>query len=169
VKFLNQSFSSAYRKIVPKSRNYGNYREEWCLNGKEVISAAYFYENKKFDSGQIIISKELISKIKTYFSVKESFIIYVIEEWYEEIMVPKFERIVGENGLSIDDVGIRDSYDCIPEPVKPEGITDEEMIKFIVDNTLYDNNEVLRMIKSGERDLEDFYLDIVDTVNRNKF
>jgi hypothetical protein len=28
-------------------------------------------------------------------------------------------------------------HDCVPEPVKPEGITDEEMIDFIVKNTLY--------------------------------
>jgi len=42
------------------------------------------------------------------------------------------------------------------------------MVDFIVNNTLYRRPEVIEKIESGERDLEDFYLDIVDTVNRKK-
>jgi hypothetical protein len=84
-------------------------------------------------------------------------------------MVPKFEEIVGETGLGIDKIDVNDrEWDCIPEAVKPEGITDEEMIDFIVTNTLYRRPEVIRRIESGERDLEDFYLDIVDTVKRRE-
>ncbi len=55
-----------------------------------------------------------------------------------------------------------------PEPTKPEGITDEEMINFIDKNTAYRRQEIIDKIESGERDLEDFYLDIVDTVERKK-
>ena len=58
--------------------------------------------------------------------------------------------------------------ECIPEPTKPEGITDEEMINFIDKNTAYRRQEIIKKIESGERDLEDFYLDIVDTVERKK-
>jgi hypothetical protein len=42
------------------------------------------------------------------------------------------------------------------------------MIDFIVNNTLYRKPEVIQKIESGERDLEDFYLDIVDVVERKK-
>jgi len=84
-------------------------------------------------------------------------------------MVPKFEQICGETGLYIDNIDILlKTHECIPEPVKPEGITDEEMIGFIVKNTLYRRPDVIEKIESGQRDLEDFYLDIVDMVNRKK-
>jgi hypothetical protein len=56
----------------------------------------------------------------------------------------------------------------ITEPVKPEGITDEEMVDFIDNNTGYKRQEIIDKITSGERDLEDFYLDIVDTVEHRK-
>jgi hypothetical protein len=85
-------------------------------------------------------------------------------------MVPKFEEITGESGLSIDDIDVWGDKEqaCRAEPVKPEGITDEEMIDYITDNTLYTKDEVIEKIDSGERELEDFYLDIVDTVKRKK-
>ena len=93
----------------------------------------------------------------------------IIEEWYEDAMIPKFEQIVGETGFYFDDVDtFNNDHDCIPEPVKPENITDEEMIEFIVSNTLYRRDEVINQIESGERDLEDFYLDIVNTVEFRK-
>jgi hypothetical protein len=93
----------------------------------------------------------------------------IIEEWYEDLMVPKFEQIVGETGFYFEDVDTFDKdHDCIPESVKPENISDEEMIEFIVINTLYRRDEVINQIETGERDLEDFYLDIVDNVKRSE-
>jgi hypothetical protein len=84
-------------------------------------------------------------------------------------MIPKFEKLTGESGLFIDTIYTSErTYDCIPEPTKPEGITDEEMIDFIDKNTAYKRQEIIDKIESGERDLEEFYLDIVDIVNRNK-
>ena len=100
-------------------------------------------------------------------SIRRSYVIHVIEEWYDETMVPKFEKIVGVSGLSIDEVDVWDKeHDCLPEPVKPEGITNEEMIDYIVNNTLYSKDDVIEKIESGTRDLEDFYLDILDGQNR---
>jgi len=42
------------------------------------------------------------------------------------------------------------------------------MIDFIDKNTGYRRQEIIDKIESGERDLEDFYLDIVDTVKRKE-
>ena len=163
--FLNNYIEDGDRKIGKKSRNYGNLREDWCVNGKEVITAIYYYEDDKFYSGSLMVTKKLIEKIMKIFNVRKNFLMSVVEEWYEDTMIPKFEQIVGETGFYFDDVDLFDrDHDCIPEPVKPEDITDEEMLEFIVDNTAYRRDEVINKIESGERDLEDFYLDIVHTV-----
>jgi hypothetical protein len=169
VKYLNKYISKGERKIGKKSRNYGNLREDWCVDGKEVLNAYYYFEDGSPDNGVLMISEKLIKTIMSLFSVRSSYVVHIIEEWYNEVMLPKFEGIIGESGLILDSVEISTSdHDCIPEAVKPEDITDEEMISFIDKNTLYKRQQILDMIKSGERDLEDFYLDIVDTVENKK-
>ena len=166
--FLDDYIEDGDRKIGKKSRNYGNLREDWCVNGKEVIIAIYYYEDGKFYSGSLMISWTLVEKIMKIFNTRKNFVMSIIEEWYEDAMIPKFEQIVGETGFYFDDVDtFNNDHDCIPEPVKPENITDEEMIEFIVNNTLHRRDDVINQIETGERDLEDFYLNIVNIV-KNK-
>ena len=166
--FLDDYIGDGDRKIGKKSRNYGNLREDWCVNGKEVITAIYYYEDGKFYSGSLMVSWTLVEKIKKIFNTRKNFVMNIIEEWYEDVMIPKFEQIVGETGFYFDDVDtFNNDHDCIPEPVKPENITDEEMIEFIVNNTLHRRDDVINQIETGERDLEDFYLNIVNIV-KNK-
>jgi hypothetical protein len=168
-KYLNQYVGEGQRKITQKSRNYGNLREDWCVGGVEAITAIFYFEDENFEGGHLIVSKNFIKTIQSLFTVKESFVLHVIEEWYEDIMIPKFEEMVGETGLYVDDIGVVErDHECIPEPIKPEGITDDEMIDFIDKNTGYKRQEIINQIESGERDLEDFYLDIVDTVKRHE-
>ena len=169
IKYMNEYIGKGERKITKQSRNYGNFREDWCINGKETISAFYYFEKGEFQKGSLSISKKIIESLSNLLSIRHSYLIHVIEEWYDDTMVPKFEEIVGETGLSINDVDLWDKeHPCRQEPVKPEGITDEEMIDYIVNNTLYYRDDVIGKIESGERDLDDFYLDIVDTVKRKE-
>ena len=169
IKYMNEYIGKGERKITKQSRNYGNFREDWCINGKETISAFYYFEKGEFQKGSLLISKKIIESLSNLLSIRRSYVIHVIEEWYDNTMVPKFEEIVGESGLSINDVDVLDKeHPCRQEPVKPEGITDEEMIDYIVNNTLYYKDDVIGKIESGERDLDDFYLDIVDTVKRKE-
>lgn len=169
VKHMNQYISYGERKVTNKSRNYGNLREDWCVDGKEVITALYYFEDGKFNTGTMYVSKELVESLSNLLSIRKLYVLHIILEWYDEVMVPKFEQIVGESGLSIDDIVTSDrDHECIPEPVKPEGITDEEMIDFIDKNTAYRRQEIIDKIESGERDLDDFYLDIVDTAKRKE-
>ncbi|MCX7353063.1 MAG: hypothetical protein NTW22_07375 [Proteobacteria bacterium] len=169
IKYMNEYIDKGERKIAKKSRNYGNLREDWCINGKETIVAIYYFDKDKFENGHLIVSGNIVENFSKLLSIRRSYVLHVIEEWYDDTMVPKFEEITGESGLSIDEIDASDDeHNCIPEPVKPEGITDEEMIDFIYNNTAYRKEEIIDKIKSGERDLEDFYLDIMGIVKRKE-
>ena len=169
IKYMNEYIDKGERKIAKKSRNYGNLREDWCINGKETIVAIYYFDKGKFENGHLIVSGNIVENFSKLLSIRRSYVLHVIEEWYDDTMVPKFEEITGESGLSIDEIDASDDeHNCIPEPVKPEGITDEEMIDFIYKNTAYRKEEIIDKIKSGERDLEDFYLDIMGIVKRKE-
>ena len=169
VKYMNQYISQGNRKVTLKPRNYGNLREDWCIDGKERISAFYYFEDGKFNTGTMLVSKELVESLSNLLSIRKLYVLHIILEWYDETMVPKFEQIVGESGLSIDDIDSADkNNECIPEAEKPEGISDEEMIDYVVKNTLYSKEEVIEKIESGRETLEDLYLHIVDIQNRKK-
>lgn len=166
---LNEYISKGTRKIGKKSRNYGNLREEWCVGGFELINAYFDFDDDKFVRGTLFISKSLMKDIEDNFSDDEPFVLWVIKNWYEKNVLPDFSSKVGVSGLRIKKVDVmQKDNECIPEPIKPESITDEEMIDFIDKNTLYKRQQIINKIESGERDLEDFYLDIVDTVERKK-
>ena len=160
IKYLNQYIEHGERKVGQKSRNYGNLSEDWCVNNVNSITAIYYFEDGKFDSGHLIVDNNFVNKISEIFSVKKSYVFHVIEEWYDEVMVPKFEELVNESGLNIDEIdSVEKESRCIPEFVKPEGITDDEMIDYIADHTLFKRQDVIQQIEDG-RDLDIFYFDI---------
>jgi hypothetical protein len=168
-KYLDDYVSNGTRKIGKKSRNYGNFHEEWCIDEVNTITMSYKFNDGKFNGGLLLISEDVVKTIQQMFSVRESFVLNTIEEWYEATMIPKFESIVGESGFYIKKIDTIPTRRCVPEPIKPEGITDDEMIDFIAKNAGYKRQEIIDKIESGERDLEDYYLDIVDTVERKKY
>ena len=45
VKYLDWYISKGTRKIGKKSRNYGNLREDWCIDGEEAITMVYYFDD----------------------------------------------------------------------------------------------------------------------------
>jgi len=178
IDYLNKMMNGVVRKVKPKSRNYGNLREDWCKEGKEIMSAHYYFgepdgyddiKNKDFYNGQIFISQHIVTTISKLFNVREKYILHIISEWYDETYAQDFAREMNEPHLHIDDAEVLDKeHDCAPDITVPDNISDEEMIEYIVKNTLWRKDEVVNIINTGERNLRDFYLDILETVDSHK-
>jgi len=175
IQYLNNMMNGAVRKVKPKSRNYGNLRVDWCKDGKEFISAHYYFGepdgedniiNNDFYNGQIFINEKTVETISKLFNLRMKYILHVITEWYDETYTQEFAREMNEPHLHIDDADVLDKeYPCAPDMTVSEDISDEEMIEYIAKNTLWRKDEVVNMINNGERDLRDFYLDILETVD----
>jgi len=168
-KYMDKYISQGVRTIGKKSRNYGNLRETWCINGKETISVYYQFDDKKFRNSFLTVSRNLVNHLSEVLSIRPSYVMHVISEWYEDTILPKFEEMSGESGLSIDEIITQNKdEDCLEESVKPEGITDKEMIDYITKNTLYTEKDVIEAIESGDENLDDLYLQIMDIVKRKE-
>ena len=129
----------------------------------------YYFDNDEFYNGYLSVDEELVKDIMTLFRVRKSYVLHVISDWFEEKYSTEFAKKMGEPELGIDDVSTDDKkVACSKESTLPEGITKDEMVDFIVKNTAYRRDEVVKLIESGEREIEDFYLDIVDTVDRQQ-
>ena len=72
IDYLSKMMQGTKRIVTPKSRNYGNLREDWCKDGKEFISVHYYFgemdedENeisKNFYEGQLFISEHIVNTI----------------------------------------------------------------------------------------------------------
>ena len=165
IKYLNLLIRNGKRTFRTKNNNSGNLSERWCIDGLSLINVNYYFENRKFESGHLFVSNSIVDNIRNVFSVKKSYALHVIEEWYDEVIIPKFEQLVNESGLSIDDISsVEKTKPCKDEPVRPEGITDNEMIDYIVAHTLFKRQDVIRQLENG-RDLDVFYFDVKDREN----
>ena len=162
IKYLNLLFSEGERTFSTKNNNLGSLSENWCIDGKNHFIVNYYFEDGKFNVGKLIVSITIVDQIRNIFSIKKSYALHVIEEWYEDVMVPKFEELVDEKGLSIDEILISTNIDspCKPKFVRPDDLTDDEMIDYIVAHTLFKRQDVIRQLEGG-RDLDVMYADIL--------
>jgi hypothetical protein len=151
IRYLTLMFENGRRSYGKKNNNYGNLSEQWCIDGAVGLYVSYYFKNGEFNIGKLLVSQSIID---------------VFEEWYEDVMIPKFEELVNESGLSVDVIEVfKDERRCPPEFVKPEGITDDEMIDYIVANTLFKRKDVIKQIEDGV-DLDVLYFGIKNRDNK---
>ena len=71
IKYLNLYISEGKRTFRTKNNNFGNLSEDWCVNNVNSITAIYYFEDGKFDSGHLIVDNNFVNKISEIFSVKK--------------------------------------------------------------------------------------------------
>lgn len=175
VKYMNGYMNGARRKIIPKSRNYGDLTEIWCKNNFQILVARYSFGeyreekiNDDFQKGHLSINKDIITTLSKLFSVRKNFIVNSIIEWYDETYTQKFAQEMNEPYLHIDDAEDEERImPCPNEIIIPKDITNEEMIDYIAKNTLYTEDEIIKIINNGEEELKDMYLHVREIKDRN--
>ena len=77
IMFLDNYMKGVTYISPPKSRNYGNLRQDWCKNGVEVMITIYYFDNNEFYNGYLSVDKELVDDIITLFRVRKSYVLHV--------------------------------------------------------------------------------------------
>ena len=163
-KYLNSIFKNSKRTVIPKSRNYGNIGEEYCINGKVVMKTQFFYntdEDSDFlgthESGSLFIGESIMNDIISTFKLRKTVVLNIIIDWYSDTYLNKVRSEFGDNNLEIDDIYEgKLNYSCLQD-VDTSNVSREEMLNFIYKNTLYRKPEKDNL---SDEELTDLYIGI---------
>lgn len=151
-----------------------SYTFEWCNNGSEIANFIVEFnhdydiwdDNRKlserdFDNSELFVPKNVVNELQTDIPVRRNYLRYVIEEWFEDTMVEKIQSELGRNDISINSFSEEpeNAPICVPPVSKPEGVTNDEMIDFIVKNTLWRTNDLIKKEKETPGYIDKLYVD----------
>lgn len=163
------SGSKMYYEETYKSRH----DFKWCNNGLEIASVIlYFHDDenvyndkrptseRKFTEGSLWIPKDIVNDLLRFVPIRRNYLRYMIEEWFEDNWLEVIQDKLGRNDISLDEFK---EYPekvqvCVPPVEKPEGITQDEMIDYVLKNTLYRRDELLRRDEEDPGFIEKTYL-----------
>ena len=171
--YLEKTFKNAKTKI----NNGGYYVScDVCVNGDKLIASRFFFggswdeddeddetPDDQFKSGHLLISSDFVNRLSTLLRVKKSYIMNVIDDWFEDKYIQLIENDANVNGIYLTEMpSLVEPSKCVFVDI-PEDITDEEMIDYVVDNTLYTKEDVVKKMESGDIDLKKLYKDKLES------
>ena len=141
---------------------------EFCKNGKTLMNLALFFEetddntptsDRKFETATLVIPSNFVDGILGVFPIRRNYLYYLIEEWFEDNFLNKISNMMGRNDISVNELSFSDRvYTCVPPMTKPDDVTQDEMIDFILKKTLFRIDDLLRYEKEEPGYIEDLYL-----------
>ena len=168
---LNKLFSGAdmyYDKVSNVRHDF-----EFCKNGKQIATFIIYLDNddeawedkrssteRNFRKGMLRIYSETINDILKHIPIRRNYLKHIIDEWFEETYLDMINKKMGRNDITIDTIDeLPNRPDvCAPPQTKPDEITDEEMIKYIMKNTLYRREDIEKNESEEPGWIENLYL-----------
>jgi hypothetical protein len=147
---------------------------EFCNNGREMVDVILYFHNddnlyddkrkteeRDFESGSMIISKNILSELSSDIPVRLSYLKYIFEEWFDDTYLGEIQKFMGRNDIYVTefDVTSRDAETCVPPVTKPEDVTEEDMIEHILKTTLFKIDDILRHEEEEPGWIEKTYLE----------
>jgi hypothetical protein len=142
---------------------------EFCKNGKQIMNLVLFFEEtndktptseRQFETSTLSIPTDFVDGILGTFPIRKNYLNYIIEEWFEDTFLSKISNMMGRNDISVEELSFSDrAYACVP-PIKeiPKGVTQDEMIKVIMNGTLWRKRDLLALEEREPGSLESMYL-----------
>jgi hypothetical protein len=147
---------------------------EFCNNGREMVDVILYFhdddnvyddkrktEERDFESGSMIISKNILSELSSDIPVRLSYLKYIFEEWFDDTYLGEIQKFMGRNDIHISefDISSVDAQICVPPVTKPEDVTEEDMIELILKTTLFKRDELLKYENEEPGFIEKTYLE----------
>jgi hypothetical protein len=146
---------------------------EFCNNGREIMDVILYFHNddnvyddkrkteeRDFEKGYLMIPKNIMEELSSDIPVRISYLKYIFEEWFDDTYLGEIQKFMGRNDIYISefDITSRDAEICVPPVTKPEDVTEEDMIEYILQTTLYSRDKILKYENEEPGFIEKTYL-----------
>jgi len=156
---------------------YYGFQFNFCKDGREIADLRIEFDDRSPDWGpsdkrptsersvkevMLYIYPIMIDELVTVIPIRKNYLLYLIEEWFEDTKLDEIQRGFNRNDLSLDYVTVFESRKrgeiCVPPIQKPEGITMQEMMDYIKKTTLYSYKDMEEHEEDEPGWIENLYL-----------
>jgi hypothetical protein len=143
---------------------------EWCKGGKEIMNLALFFEEiqsfggderkmeeRPFNHGVLMMPEDKFRDILDIVPIRATYLSHLILQWFEDTKLADARTMFGRNDIDVDELSLnpKTADVCAPPPTKPDDITRDEMIDYIVTGTLFKRDDIE---KRSDEWIEKMYL-----------
>ena len=169
--------SQMYKK---ESWKYYSFHFEFCKNGREIADLNVRFDDKSPDFGPkderptnersvdqvwLYVYPVMIDELLTDIPIRKNYMMYLIEEWFEDTKLDEIQKEFNRNDMSLDYVFVSESKMkgelCAPPISKPENISMKEMQDLIKKNTLYSYKDMEKHEEEEPGWSEELYMGIL--------
>lgn len=135
---------------------YYGFTFQFCKNGREIAYLRIEFDDKSPDWGpsdkrptsersvkevMLYIYPIMVNELITDIPIRKNYLLYLIEEWFEDTKLDEIQKDFNRNDLSLDYVSVFESRNkgeiCVPPLTTDEEITMQEMMDYIKKTTLF--------------------------------
>lgn len=154
-----------------------SYFIEFCKNGREIARLNLEFDDRSPDWGprdkrpnnerslnhaKLFVFPTMINELLTDIPIRKNYLLYLIEEWFEDTKLDEVQKEFNRNDFSLDDVTEishkKRGELCVPPVPKPEGVTMQEMMDYIKKTTLYSYKDMEKKEEEEPGWTEELYL-----------
>ena len=156
---------------------YHGFQYNFCKNGREIADLRIAFDDKSPDWGpsdkrptsersveevMLYIYPIMIDELITDIPIRKNYLLYLIEEWFEDTQLDKIQQDFNRNDFSLNYITVFSSKKrgdiCVPPVQKPEGVTMQEMMDYIKKTTLFSYEDMEENEEEEPGWIEDLYL-----------
>ncbi len=135
---------------------YHGFRFEFCKNGREIADLRIVFDDNSPDWGpsdkrptsersvkevMLYIYPIMIDELITDIPIRKNYLLYLIEEWFEDTKLNEIQKEFNRSDMSLDYVTVFNYKKrgdlCVPPVSKPDDVSMQEMMDYINKNTLF--------------------------------
>lgn len=146
---------------------------EWCNNGNEICNLRLYFNNddnvyddkrptseRQLESATLYIPKDVINNLLQDIPVRRNYLRYLIEEWFEDNLLSEVQQKIGRNDIYVTefDEHPKKSRVCVPPVEKPENVSMDDMIEYVLANTLFSREKLFNYEEEQPGYIEKTYL-----------
>ena len=166
---------------------YHGFQFQFCKNSREIADLRVELDDRSPDWGpsdkrptsersvkevMLYIYPVMIDELITDIPIRKNYLLYLIEEWFEDTKLDDIQKDFNRNDLSLDYVYISEYKKrgeiCVPPISKPEDITMQEMMDYIKKNTLFSYEDMEENEEEEPGWIEDMYLGKLNAKERER-